>query len=821
MRPFIHLAVIGCVIGLALSVGADASSTVAAAPERCMPAAADYSFMWWADGLRGRSVDGRWLRCVQTGRYGLAIDVETAQLVHLGPISDPLPYGEAVRQTNGVITGLPPAELQLTVELAGIEYHCSGTAVRTSGHSAARVIESGRFLQRSDILGLEFSNPDHGKLNATGRLEIVAWPDRLALLLEVQPEEAPDRPWKDASMTIRLVYQGREIIGRTEPKPGDEWAVGEKRIASISLFPGQQGSAMTDPEAACNVTAVDQANDRACTVEHDSVRGWTRVNLDEVDPQGEHNDSLERVSLHLENPEPREKVVRLMFAKSQGGFRVRGMSSVTGMSPMLRDMEGNPTGIPVQISKNWHTQRALGMPYRGLWFHGCTMLRLPPRSRMRCEFTLAYAHWGGLPAASHAQLCLIGWGNNQHWEESALGAWGESICYEPDQGQNGGTVLDTRPMMVWTLNQDERRKWGWTNNVGGADFLVYYDAEGTKQWNSRMRTMVRRTGPNRTEVTYAGRTADAKIDLRATVGLYRTDDIVRGIYHFRYDVREPVEFSRLVLFQCGGDDYSYTGERRFARGNETGMIQQWETAWGGNTYKRPRTACEGRVPWFSMHEAVSRDRSESGAWANRGIIIRHWDARLGGKAAIPYAAEYGAKVRGTDTSLIDILPPPEVERLEPGDYVEARIVHVVMPQKADDYYGPNASLRAALQKDADTWKMIHREAVGNDLVVKASRGTVVQRYPTVIATDPGGQADFEVTGGLGYLPITLTGLSDYRNRQLQRQEGGRWVAIDQSVHGNDYWQTDYDHESKTWQITFNIPRDTPGDQRRTDRFRLR
>ena len=30
-------------------------------------------------------------------------------------------------------------------------------------------------------------------------------------------------------------------------------------------------------------------------------------------------------------------------------------------------------------------------------------------------------------------------------------------------------------------------------------------------------------------------------------------------------------------------------------------------------------------------------------------------------------------------------------------------------------------------------------------------------------------------------------------------------ALDQSVHGNDFWQTDYDPSTRRWSRTFNIP----------------
>jgi hypothetical protein len=365
---------------------------------------------------------------------------------------------------------------------------------------------------------------------------------------------------------------------------------------------------------------------------------------------------------------------------------------------------------------------------------------------------------------------------------------------------------------------------------GGADFLVYYDTEGRKQWNSRMKTLHRRLGPVLTEVTYAGQSHDGNIGLQYTVSLYRTDDLARGIYHFRYDVRKgppnaefgvgdpvPTSFRRLVLFQCGGDDYSYTGERKFACGNEHGLVREWDTQWGGNRYQTEPFEATGRLPWFSMHEAVPRAQGCE-AWANRGLVIHQWTARLGGQDCAPWAAERGAKVRGADTSLIDILPPPSVPELQPGDFVEATIEHVVVPQFAADYYGPNQSLRAALEQDQNTWKMIYREAMGNDLGIEVSKGVLLRQRPTMIQA-LGNQAEFTITGGLGYVPVTITGLTDYREPLLEVGEADIWKPVDQAVHGKDFWQCDVDPQTRTYQITYSIGSDTPdeGPQTRSDR----
>jgi hypothetical protein len=965
--------------------------------------------MWWADGWRGRSADGRLLRCVQTGRYAMALDVERMAIAHLGAVEPAVSYEAAGLEDNRAVLGLPGASLDLTLAVDGTAYRC----VRGSPpalHSGPRLVESGRFVQRADVTDLVFESADGSRLNAEARLETVAWPDRLTLLLEARPGRAPlvagpsfgrvgggyafdgtnhlefahapalepaeltlalwvyvtDEPpvtaaypwlvcksgneWVDGhyglaligsvprvflnigggrenahavsassplpceqwhhlattydGQTLRLYVDGREAgsreigrprslgggplaLGRRQDNSGDgyhfrgvldevrvygralsaaevaaqaqaseavgadpglgaEWCFdpqgpalaerpgGEWREALMRLrlaqgdlvheaqVATQTGAAWTREAPLTVAVSLDPATGRPARsaemtvtaaamerqprpVEYDPLRDWHVVDLDGLAPQGTHNDSLERVRVTVSHAGTEGSIARLMFRKTAGGFRVQGIQALTGMSPMLRDEAGCPLGIPVQLSKNWHSRPERDLIYQGAWLHAFTMLRLPPRSQTTFEFTLAYAHWGGVAAASHAQLCLIGWGSNQLWDQSALGAWGESICYEPDQAQAEAGVLDVRPVMVNAMGCDEPVRWTWTNNVGGADFFRYFDASGRRVFPARMRTTYRRHGPVLTEVTYAGGSQDGKLAHRATVSLYRSDDLVRGLYRLRLDVREPADCSRFVICQIGADTYGYTGERKMAVGNETGLLREWDTRWGGNTYRTPPIELPGRVPWVSLHEAVSRDDSRSGAWANRGLVIREWRAVLGGRPAAPFVAEYGVGARGQDTSVIDLLPPPNVKRLLPGDFVEATIEHLVLPQSAPGYYGPNDGLRAALEQFGNTWRLVHREAVGNDLAVKATRGALMTRRPTTLRAQ-NDAADFTISGGLGHVPITIVGLSRHATPVLEQQApDGTWTRADQSVHGNDFWQTDFDAASGTWEITYSVP----------------
>ncbi len=638
---------------------------------------------------------------------------------------------------------------------------------------------------------------------------------------------APSKPreaWRDASMEICLNAGKGDARGRWDLPPGQPWESGDWREVFVALdwddpgattsgwarklihglrgmFPAGSGDATPRP---LRVEASEIPGGAPQPVDFDVARGWHRVNLDGIEPtvppgdgRDRRNDAIERVGLVLSNPADHGQVARLMFEKTSGGIRQRIGAAITGVSAVLRDRDGCPTGIPVQLSKNWHG-RPEGGVYSGQWFHGISQVRVPPRAKLELELTIAYGHWGGVAAASHAQLCLIGWGSNQLWDQSALGSWGESICYEPDQAQGQCAILDVRPVMVRSRANDA--PWSWTHNVGGGDFFRFFDPSGKRVFPARMRTAYERHGPCLTEVTYAGQTGDA-IGHAATVSLARTDDVVRGTYRLRLDVREAIEFSRFVLFQIGADTYSYTGERKMALGNVGGLIREWQTRWGEDEYRTEPMECAGRMPWVSLHEAVRRgDEGSSGAWANRGFVIRSWDARLGGKGAAPYVAERGVRARGHDTSTIDILPPPGLTRLEPGDFVEATIEHIIVPQFAADYYGPSEALRAALKEGENTWRMIHREAAGNDRRVRVKVGALEALYPAVRLRAERDRAELTLDGGLGYVPITFTGLGAPRGYTLL-QNG---QPVDQSVHGNDFWQADYDPASRTWQMTVNV-----------------
>ncbi|MDP0490900.1 MAG: alginate lyase family protein [Verrucomicrobiota bacterium JB023] len=729
---------------------------------KLMPEPGEQTSMWWQDGVPSKG-DGRpWVRVVKGNGYAMAYHTETLAIQHFGALTDEANW-----------RSLPPATLHLRMNHQGVDYHCVGAkdATRFTG---PRVIESGRFLQRADVTHLLFRNEQGELIESEARLEIAAWPDRLSFILIPGPRFA------GATLQGTLTCEGRKLQVECS---------GEQ----LALVLNPKGFSLIE-----NVQEVEvEAGDRPVVFEP-SI-GWHRINLDGLEPaDGGTNNAMESLQIEVRNPGPEPAVARLMFEKSKGGIRQKIGQPITGISAILRDTSGHPTGLPMQLSKNWHT-RPEGGVHSGLWFHGITQVEMPPGSSVELELVIVYGHWGGLPAASHAQLSLIGWGGNQLWEQSALGAWGESICFDPEQAQAQCSITDVRPLMVTPMNGRER--WGWTSNVGGGDFFRLHDEEGRRLPHQGMRAFHHRNGPCLTEVTYQGRIGEG-IRHQETVSLSRTDDLVRGTLRIRMEVDEVVPFSRFAIVQLGAETYNFTREGSFAIGNRDGLQQAWQTTPGGDQRRAGPYEVQGKTPWASLHDARRPAHKEgTGAWANRGLIVRGWSARLGGEDAPVCFGERGVTRHRRDYSILEVVPPAGINRLVPGDYVEAVLEYLVIPQSAADYYGPSESLREALSLCRSSWEMVQREARGNRRDVSIEKGELLQRYPDLRLQATGGEAAMRVSGGVGYVAVTVCGLESHAGHQLL-VDG---EMLDQSVHGNDFWQTDYDAESGTWSRTYNIP----------------
>ena len=206
------------------------------------------------------------------------------------------------------------------------------------------------------------------------------------------------------------------------------------------------------------------------------------------------------------------------WRKVKINFHIEKPNRITGISAVLRDPDTHePTGIHVQMSKNWHENRP-GL-YDSYWWTGVAHVRVPP-GETELQLAVDFQYYKGLHAVSHSQLCLVGWGVNGLWEEVGLGSNGESITYEPHGHHRRQMILDTRPWLVCALGQSgcggSPDSTQWTENVGGGDFLNAVDKTGMYQYlvgDTSFHTM---NGPRLTNATYVGVTVDQNIEVSRT-----------------------------------------------------------------------------------------------------------------------------------------------------------------------------------------------------------------------------------------------------------------------------------------------------------------
>lgn len=644
---------------------------------------------------------------------------------------------------------------ECSVTVGTKRYHCLGPKKSTDPfRQPVRIVESGRFFSRVVLADLCFANEAGEELPELADLEISAWPDRLALrLTSTSPGQLQIRFGEKKASGSRQV--SLLALGKESPPP----------IVESSL-PSQD-----DPDLGSRVLSLPEIP-------------WS--NREGTYYPEEHLDRIDRWPLTLANPTDQPAVARLMFSQQKH-------LPITGFTPMLCEPDGTPTGLPIQISKNWHRNPAKGdLPHQGDWFHGFAYVRMPPHSRRELVLQMVYARFGGLPAASQAQLSLIGWGHNQFWDQIAVGSFGENICFEPGRVQRRCFITDLRPLM--TLPQTgSKKKWGWSENAGGGDFLMWQDPRGLYQVPRDTRTDPRASGPCLTRTIYTEETPEGEISARMEVSVPQSEDYLRVFFRLRYDVHQSVRWSRLAFFQLGADRYNDVPARRLAVGDGSSLNQEWNFA--SDEIPAPFDWV-GSPAWISVH-GIDRSALKKGqAAAVRGLILRSWQAKLGGRAQpTPQISVVptGGKVDPDRRLVVEISPPHGVSELLPGDFVAADLELIVLPAEAESYYGPDALFRSALQSHPDSWPAVQREATGNHLKISASQGSVRQTYPVAVAVDREQRAAFVLEGGVGRVPITFLGLDQPGNYRL-------------TVNGEPVTdgQTDWEPESRQWSHTYLV-----------------
>ena len=789
MKP-LHL-----IISLTLLVMAGSAGFGAAVP------ANDYSYACFINGHRKVKADTTpTIFAIATSRYDFSVDLN--DFARAGFALKPpagVGYVDALASGTERLHRLPPAELIIEIEEGGKVYRAvSCAAGRQRNNAQVRLWESGRYVQHYDFLDLQFLD-DHGtRLDCSGRLDLVAWPNSLTFTASLTPDDnGCDGPrhgvWNDAKLRLRL--KGPGLACQQEKTIAGLWTVGETKTLTLTYevaAPAVPGTpvAVTVSTPALPVVPVEFEPTRQCFVA--TVAGG-RMKRSGATGGADHR-AYDEFVVTVENPGAVAQSVPFLLD-------LRDTANITGLCPVLCDRDGRPTGIPVQLSKNWH--------YRpmGAYLMAYTLLPAKP-GRTDYRLRVVYGFYGQLPSASHAQLSLVGYGGHGRWDQLAIGCWGETMCFDMDMSLVDVAVTDVRLLMV----RDGRNgsSWGWTTSGWGGDWLGLTNSGGEKMPFGDLQTAYVSQGPCLTEVHHSGfYGAGREVAFAAQVRTLRTDDYSRVFQKIRYTFNAATPTQGLWLFKMGRSNGLVTP--RIAYGNAQGLIAEHAvpaTLTPGEWLVNPVTL-GGDAPWWvSFPGAFSTGTIKATGY--RALIIRAFRATAGGKIyteptiSLPVHTVHSAGL-GVDLDLL-LLAPAEVNAWQPGDHVEMDLEWITLPRVADDYYGPNETFRQHLAEHPSSWETTYREAAGNDLKVVVRGGAVVERYPLVVhAREPRVQVD--IGGGVGFVPIRFEGLATANDYTLYEEVDGKLRRLDQSVHGNDFWQTEYDAASQTYSLTYNLPLD--------------
>lgn len=766
----------------------------------------DYSFGYWINGWRKSPQDASPdVLCVETGYFGFMFDVDNLRHVRFGLLDDDSGYTEALEAGARRIQSLPPAELTIQLNVNGRVYRAvtckAGMDTSVDRLSSVRLWESGRLVQHFDFLKLRFEDESGKPLDCDALLDLVAWPGSLTFNLEVTPSSLNPSSNGQHSPNGHQVWHDAEICLRLKSDAGD-WRV-EKRVAGVWLSEQRQRVALT-----CNVPGAPVL-DRDVSIQvsspgqvlpvrySDAYNCWVaRVEGLQRKWETGYTDirDYDEFRLVVQNRGEGDAVIPFLLDFIRP-------ANITGLCPILCDVDGNPTGIPVQLSKNWH-YRPLGAYLRAYAF-------LPARpGTTQYQLRIVYGFYGMLPSASHAQLSLVGWGRHGRWDQLAIGCWGETMCLDMDMSATDVAITDVR--MLMTRNGLQGRKWRWTDAAWGGDWLGVHDAMGNKLAFTQMKTAYLAHGPCLTEVRYDGcYGAERSVGVAATVRTLRTDDYARTFHTLDYEFRQKLAARSAWLFKMGRTPNFVTPQ--IAYGNRDGLIAEYDVP----RDMKPDELCvdgvtlSGGAPWWVAFPGTVHTNGRTWGTGDRALVIRSYRARFGGKSYTrPTISMPVHKVQADGRCDLDLLlvAPKGVTEFEPGDTVEMDMEWITLPRMADDYYGPNEAFRAHLAANPRSWKTVYREARGNDLKLNVQGGRTTRTYPIIIqALQPGVTVD--IKGGVGAVPIRFDGVNSPTGYRLYHAIAGRLVPLDQSVHGNDFWQTDYDPGTNTYRISYNLPLD--------------
>ena len=351
---------------------------------------------------------------------------------------------------------------------------------------------------------------------------------------------------------------------------------------------------------------------------------------------------------------------------------------------------------------------------------------------------------------------------------------------------------------------------------------MYFNSAGSYVYPKAVDANILYAGPCLSNASFTHVTSDDTIKMKTFFTGSRTNDWVRNFLHIRYDVTSAVTFSRLAFFQFGADHYNQnTNFGSFVFGSaadgswpaSTSVTRDCSNTFSYGDGKPYRQELTGEAPWYiSMSPQLDTSLCTSMCIGDRGFILREYSAFLGGVQRNTPAISFFC-------DRLELSVPAAVgSTLQAGDWVEFKLEQVMLPRIGSDFAvalaNTGSNTLTAQSATATTALMIANQARAR-LTITSQLGAIQSQYPIRICVGSSSTLDlvvyFRAAGSaLGFVPIVICGLSTNTVGISQ----GLWVRFSgaavftkvfQGIYDStDFWQTNYDTTTSTYELVFNI-----------------
>jgi hypothetical protein len=805
----------------------------------------NYNYTFWNDNFKTLGVTDREFT-IQTSDFGLKINYTDLSISNMEVTTNSLTSDQAFPLSdNSLFPNATSADIRYRILQNGSTLHEKAINPTNSGIKISQMAEYGTWCNRRFLDSLNYTNNANLYGSFSG-IEFTSWHDRIKMTFYVKPRTTILNGQLELELEIPTIYnllynsgaiygfansqdQGFAIKGGTDSfstvagsgvikttLAQQDLLAGSLYKVSLILCPIKQNLSSSylnvfDTGNEFNITSnqtLPNTTDVA-VINFDENEGVYFIDIPRY-TMGQYNcpsaDLLQNIQFNIENTTNENKRIRICFRQIPA-------VNVTGFSSLLRSRNGDPLGVPIQISKNWHGSTASAL-HAGSWIKEYIELIIPANATEEFDYTRIGAKWGETYGAFSHQLSVVGAGVwRGGWLEAGLGSFGENITHSPDYEYGNSNGCDFRPFLVTNQNQGGTSlECQWTGNLGGLDFGHYTNESNQRIYQSEVKTKFKRYGPNLTETSISAISSDNKLKIDYTFFLNRSSDMTRVFYNVKLRALDFIPFNRFEMFQLGGDVYNTLVAQSVVYGNENGVTNTIiPTNSGSNDYTTSHQALDGNQPWLWIDGECNSSpvSSNLNINANAGLVIRSYKGLFNGVVDnTPYFRERSSSIgfsapTGLNPTSYCLVPPQGVTSLYPGDSIELFLEVCLIPKSLNDYYGNDSLFAQSLSTFGNSWEPLFNEAVFNHPSASSPNSIVTQGYPIMIETI-NNEALVEIQGGKNYIPLVFTHVDSIFNPKLWRRVNNCWELIDQSNWGKDFWQTDFNPEQEKFEVIYNV-----------------